>query len=652
MANKGNSTASWPAIVAIRRATVRRRLASALRRRGFKPLPVGTSEQALELFETRDVAALVASTDLPTRGGYELAEMLRRHQLGPDLSIVLLTDVRWTSAQRHAAIEELSAVEVLPLAVDVDRVAALLAAELTAGEPDPAEPLADRASRTEKRQVEQQAQAVRREVVELRGNLRDRPFPQLLHQLYRMRASGALFLLRDKVKKIVYLRDGHPTYVKSNVLGECLGKVLVREELITERQCAESLERMRDSRRQQGTVLIDMGVLSPQDLVGTLQLQLQAKLFDVFRWQRGEFLFKPRAKRPDEVIQLGMSNAALIAEGIRRCWSRKRLNDVLEPQLDRYVVPVRDPALRFQDIALGRLEQAMLDAADGSQTLGEHIATSALSRDKALRAAYILAATGIVQLRDEPRTVTPPPVSGETLDEPELQRGLARELSALRGRDAHGVLSVEATASASEVEEAYATLARRYHPDRFRGYSSETRTLARELFHVLSSAYQTLLGDDQAASERRAQLEPAAVGALSAAGKRSLRAQRHAERARALIDEQRWESAREELVEAVDLCAEAGDLHALLGWATFQLDPQNEARVREAIRELRDAIRLDPRHDRAYLYLGKIYEQLGRSILAQKQFERAVQCNPGCQEALDALQPARRSRRRPRARRR
>ena len=50
----------------------------------------------------------------------------------------------------------------------------------------------------------------------------------------------------DRVKKIVYFRDGFPKSVKSNLLSECLGRVMVRERMISEDECEESLKRMRE----------------------------------------------------------------------------------------------------------------------------------------------------------------------------------------------------------------------------------------------------------------------------------------------------------------------------------------------------------------------------------------------------------------------
>lgn len=199
------------------------------------------------------------------------------------------------------------------------------------------------------------------------------------------------------------------------------------------------------------------------------------------------------------------------------------------------------------------------------------------------------------------------------------------------------MLGIAATSSDAEVEQAYSRLAREYHPDRCRHYSAETRQMAREIFGLLYDAYQQV----DSADKRRAYREdqgPQDFEDISEVGRRSLLAEEEAASALQLMAAARWTEAHAALTKAVDLCADAGDLHAMLGWATYNLDPENHSRLRESIRQLRRAIELDPGYEGSYVYLGRIYMAIGRSILAEKQFERAVQCNPQCHEALEQLQ--------------
>ena len=49
------------------------------------------------------------------------------------------------------------------------------------------------------------------------------------------------------------------------------------------------------------------------------------------------------------------------------------------------------------------------------------------------------------------------------------------------------------------------------------------------------------------------------------------------------------------------------------------------------------AVSLNPKLDKSYLFLGYIHKATGRADKAEKQFEKAIQCNPDCTEALREL---------------
>ena len=86
---------------------------------------------------------------------------------------------------------------------------------------------------------------------------------------------------------------------------------------------------MKAAGRQQGTVLIEMGCISPHNLRYALELQLRLKLLEVFSWTKGEFQFNPRAQPPAETVRLQMSTAAIVYEGVRRSYDQARLRGAL-----------------------------------------------------------------------------------------------------------------------------------------------------------------------------------------------------------------------------------------------------------------------------------------------------------------------------------
>jgi len=513
--------------------------------------------------------------------------------------------------------------------------------DLTDVGPPPIDPrlLADPASHSEKRQVERATRAARAGPAELRGNLTRVPFPRLMHSLYQKRATGALFLLNDRIKKIVYFKDGHPSYIKSNRLSECLGKILMREGMITEAQCKESLRRMAETTRQQGTVLIEMGVISPHDLVVGLELQLRVKLMDIFTWTRGEYLFRREAKVPSDVITLEVSNATLIADGVRNSWDETRLDEALSPQLDRFLAPNPDAEMRFQELSLDPQEQELLDNIDGGRTLRQTLADALLPVRRAKAVAYVLVVTGVVQSSEGPVEQEPELAEGAQAaveGEESLRERLAAELLSLRQRDAFGVLGVSRRCRDREAKEAHARAARDYHPDRFRHLAGETRRMAQEIFRRVNDAYESI-----ATAKLRKQYREQGVTPMpeveGSATDAALEADDARKQARQLMGKKQWPQARQLLATAVNLCPDSGDLRAMLAWTTYRSAPESASMVRTAIRELRHAIELAPRNHEAYLFLARIYAGMGKTILAEKQYEKVLQCNPDCAEALDEL---------------
>jgi hypothetical protein len=130
----------------------------------------------------------------------------------------------------------------------------------------PSGQLTDAAQRRERKVVEAAARELSSIDPDLRGSLAYQPFARILQRVYADRLTGALLMLRESVKKIVYFVDGYPVSVRSNILGECLGQILLQQKMISKQTLEESLQRMKADKKHQGTVLVEMGALSPYNL--------------------------------------------------------------------------------------------------------------------------------------------------------------------------------------------------------------------------------------------------------------------------------------------------------------------------------------------------------------------------------------------------
>jgi DNA-binding response OmpR family regulator/curved DNA-binding protein CbpA len=659
---------------------VQRYLTEIFEAEGWRVIAEKDGDWALKAFEQRPVDAIVLDILIPVVNGFQVAEQVRAHPRGKDVPIVMLTGIYRGAAHRAEAIRRYALLDYMDKPVEGQRVLAKLkealaerapAQRFTPTElPKPSsqevsrEHLADDEQKREKREVERAAAQISESDntgAVLRGNLKRLPFPRLLHRLYLKRANGALFLLKARIKKIVYFKDGHPTYIKSNVLSECLGRVLVRERLISEEECEASLRKMRDEKRQQGAILIGMGVISPHNLKYGLELQLQVKLFDIFSWADAEYQFRDDVKIPNDVITMELPNGQIILEGIRRTYDRARVEAALAPMMSNYVRPARDPALRFQQMGLEDDEKAYLENIDGTRTLKECLANAPMGEMKALVSSYAMLCAGVLETDElplrrsdgpaaqaegdaelpvpvlRPRIPTQPLSPVPHMGEPQAN-GLSRErlaanLLTLRNQDHFSVLGVGYDAPSGAVERAYERLAREYHPDRFRDRGNDTRKIAAEIFDRVGEAHK-IVSDPDARKRYADDLRKQGAPAPGDPAGRALASDRYFRAGEELLRQRRFGESAEAFRRATELSPESAEYRAYLGWALFLQDPRSEQR---ALDELEEATRLNPKLDRAYLFLGYIHRDGGRPEDAEQQFSKAIQCNPDCSEALREL---------------
>jgi CheY-like chemotaxis protein len=658
---------------------------------GFLAIAEKDGDWALRTFESREVHLVLLDLLLPGMNGFQVAERIRKHPRGGSTPIVMMSGIYKSSLHKSDARAKYGISGYLDKPFGPEQVDAVLRKHLGSRYPSPTqatlpvatepERLADEGAHDEAAWVEEISQVTTHPNLTGEvaagdgGTLAARPFPELLADAYRKHTSGALLLQRDKVKKLVYFRGGSPVFVKSNLLRECLGHVMVRAKMISEQECEESIRKMKKGGRQQGTVLIEMGRISPHNLVFALELQLQQKLYEIFAWTDGEWQLDTAAELPPATVELGMSAAALICEGVKRAWGDERARRALGPIDDQYVHPGADPLHRLQDAGLAPEEMALLESIDGTCTVKELRRRSAMAEGDLLRFLYAMRAAQVVTFRAEAdadaneRTIdtsSPPTLPGQMAyrdpppptrkrrgmipdvptgevqslgnpEEVEIRSRLVAQLKAMRKMDHFAVLGLGRDATKDQVKRAYFALAKSYHPDKnFQAQSPEVRKLAGEILQVVGRAHDTLV-DDEGRERYLRELAQGVKQSLTDEVSRILAAEGRFERGEELLRGRQFAEAHRAFAEAVGIYPDEGEFHAYLAWSLFQSDPKDRAKVRSAMDSLEHAIRLNPKVDKAYLFLGYIHKATGRPDKAEKEFEKAIQCNPDCTEALREL---------------
>jgi hypothetical protein len=93
------------------------------------------------------------------------------------------------------------------------------------------------------------------------GNLSDISLPSFFHNITLSKGTGVLRLTQGKMIKEIYFLKGRAVYVKSNILSETLGRVLLEKGLVSPENYDVSLSIMQETKKPHGTILKELGAL-------------------------------------------------------------------------------------------------------------------------------------------------------------------------------------------------------------------------------------------------------------------------------------------------------------------------------------------------------------------------------------------------------
>ncbi len=118
---------------------------------------------------------------------------------------------------------------------------------------------------------------------------------------------------------------------------------------------------------------------------------------------------------------------------------------------------------------------------------------------------------------------------------------------------------------------------------------------------------------------------------------RSLEAERWFRKGKDLLKSKKYDRAGEAFGMASHLDPDEGDYLSHLGWALYLANPDEDVVQREAMEHIARAIKTSPNRELSYVYLGRIVQAKGNLKTARRIFDRALEMNPDCEAASQAL---------------
>ena len=210
---------------------------------------------------------------------------------------------------------------------------------------------------------------------------------RVLFRLMTARATGLLGVAVGGIKKEIYVRDGQPEYVSSNVASELFGNYLVTKGVLSDGELAMALAMMPHYGGKLGDTLVGLGLLKPLEVFRHLTRQVRTKIIDVCTWNRGQFAWYAGRENPREAFPLDFNAFEILGAGAMALsdehiegWTAKNADLRLRASRTRRVGPER-----FEVKGLVKL----CDMLDGKKSINELVELSS-DRNERLKIGRML----------------------------------------------------------------------------------------------------------------------------------------------------------------------------------------------------------------------------------------------------------------------
>jgi hypothetical protein len=144
-------------------------------------------------------------------------------------------------------------------------------------------------------------------------------FPTEILQLLQLaQANGRLELERGGEHVALFIERGRPVFARTDGQAVKAGQILVHRGVLTNEALELALAMQEDRPGQRlGVMLVESGVITPEQLQGAVQDVLKRIIYGVLLWRTGRFRFFLGDRVEDEDIQLDLEVDRMILEGLR-----------------------------------------------------------------------------------------------------------------------------------------------------------------------------------------------------------------------------------------------------------------------------------------------------------------------------------------------
>ena len=205
---------------------------------------------------------------------------------------------------------------------------------------------------------------------DLKGDLAELSPVRLLARLAADRETGQLIVERGAVTKEIFLVDGAPEFVSSNVPSERFGEYLVARGVISAGELSMALAILPRFQGKLGDTLVGLSLLRPLEVFRHLTRQVRDKIIDVFAWQSGRYRYYRGRMNKREAFPLGLDAFEILGAGVAGL-PLEPVRVRLEKHAQQRVRRVERQRPTPEHFRVGAGPRELWQRLDGKRTVGE-----------------------------------------------------------------------------------------------------------------------------------------------------------------------------------------------------------------------------------------------------------------------------------------
>ncbi len=229
----------------------------------------------------------------------------------------------------------------------------------------------------------------------LRGSLKTISLSSVLQLLHTEKLTGMLRVTDSNVEYQITILKGDIIYATESKKGSRLGILLKQEGLLTEEQIQKCLIIAKKKKMALGKILVLEGIITSEILKKYIYKQVEEILFNLFRWENGEFDFKETTLNLKWLVVFKLNILKLILDASRKIDTMSVLAKRIPSDL--IIFKISEKTKLDKEKKLNADEQTILSLIDGKLNVKELIDKSEFGHFVMYKILYSFVSTGLIK---------------------------------------------------------------------------------------------------------------------------------------------------------------------------------------------------------------------------------------------------------------